>query len=67
MWRGAEKKARIKWEEMTKHLHEGETRVKDPITILDAAKINVFKKLITRERQPWMRWIERELIRIANK
>jgi len=54
MWRGAEKKARIKWEEMTKHLHEGETRVKDPITILDAAKINVFKKLITRERQPWM-------------
>ena len=26
----------------------------------------MLQKLITRDRQPWMRWIERKLIRVAN-
>ena len=67
MWGGKNKKARVRWEIMTKHLHKGGTVIQDPITILDAAKINMLKKLITRDRQPWMRWIERKLIKIADR
>ena len=26
----------------------------------------MLQKLITRDRQPWMRWIERKLIRVAD-
>ena len=37
-----------------------------PSITLDAAKIKILQKLITRKRQPWMRWIERRLISIAD-
>ena len=41
MWGGENKKARVRWEIMTKHLNEEGTGIKYPITILDAAKINM--------------------------
>lgn len=40
--------------------------VKDPIITLDAAKIKMLQKLISRDRKLWMRWIKRKLIRVAN-
>ena len=39
----------------------------DPIMNLDAAKINIFKRLLTRNRQPWMRWGEHKLIKVAQR
>ena len=50
---------------MIKSPEEGETGIRDPIIALDVTKINMLKKLITRDRQPWMRWIERKLTRIT--
>ena len=41
MWGGENKKARVRWQIMTKHPNEGGTGIKDPIAILDAAKINM--------------------------
>ena len=41
MWGGENKKACVRWEIMTKHPNEGGTGIRDPITILDAAKINM--------------------------
>ena len=46
---------------------QNRTGIKYPITILYAIKINMLKKLITRDRQPWMRWIESKLIKIADR
>ena len=51
---GPKKKARVKWEVTTKHPDEGSTGVKDPIITIDAIKINMLKKLISRDRQQWM-------------
>ena len=64
---GSNKKARVKWEIMIKTPAEGGTGITDPIMTIDATKINMLKKLVSRERQPWMRWIERKLIKVANK
>ena len=41
MWGGDNKKARVRWEIMTKHPNEGGTGIKDPIAIPDAAKIDM--------------------------
>ena len=39
--------------------------IKDPVLTLDAAKINIFERLISKDRQPWMQVIERKLKRLA--
>ena len=67
MWGGENKKSRVRWEIMTIHPNEEGTGIKDPIAILYAAKINMLKKLITRDRQPWMRWTERKVIKIEDR
>ena len=41
MWGGENKNTRVRWEILTKHPNEGGTGIKYPITILDAAKINM--------------------------
>ena len=66
MWGDANKKARVRWKILTKSIPEGGTGLKDHIIILDASKIKMLQKSITRDRQPWMRWIERKLIRVAD-
>ena len=38
---GENKKARVRWEIMTKHPNKRGTGVNDPIAILDAVKINM--------------------------
>ena len=60
------KKPWVKWEVMPKHPEEGRTGINYPTNTLDAAKINMLKKLITSAIQPWMGWIERKLIRAVN-
>ena len=62
-----ERRARMRWEILIKHQSEGGTGLNDPVMTLDTSKIKILQKLISRERQPWMRWIERKLIRIANQ
>ena len=67
IWGGTKKRARVRWKILIKHQSEGGTGLKDPVMTLDTSKIKILQKLISRERQPWMRWIERKLIRIANQ
>ena len=48
-----------------KNPEDGGMGIRDPVITLDAAKIMMLKKLITRSRQPWMRWIEHRLTKVA--
>ena len=41
--------------------------LRDPLCALDAAKIRMFVDLMTKDRQPWMKWIERKLNRVAER
>ena len=52
---------------MIKQPKEGGTGLRDPVMAIDARRINILKKMITRDRQPWMRWIERKLKRVATR
>ena len=45
----------------------GDQKASFALIVSYAAKINMLKKLITRDRQPWMWWIERKLIKIADR
>ena len=67
VWGGEQKKARVRWEIMIKQPKEGGTGLRDPVMAIDARRINILKKMITRDRQPWMRWIERKLKRVATR
>ena len=67
VWGGPNKRARFKWEIIVKNQEEGGTCIKDSVQTLDAAKIIILPKLITRSRQPWTRWIEQKLVNIAIK
>ena len=67
MWGGPDKRPRLKWGILLLPEKEGGTGLKDPILTLDAAKITILKRLITRNRQPWMRWVERKLHRVAQR
>ena len=63
----ANRKARVLWEIMIKHPKEGGTGVRDPTSALDATRVGLLEKIITRDRQPWMRYCERKLTRIARE
>ena len=67
IWGGENRKARVIWEIMLKHPKEGGTGVRDPTSALDATRVGILKKIITRDRQPWMRWCERKLTRVAKR
>ena len=67
IWRGEQKKANVIWEVMLKHPKEGGTGIRDPIAALDARRVGILKKIITRNRQPWMKWIERKLMKVGVK
>ena len=66
-WRGKEKQPRVRWEVMIQKPEEGGIGIKDPISTLDAEKVGMLVRLMTRDRQPWMRWVERKLKRVAER
>jgi hypothetical protein len=66
MWKGAGK-GMVRWEILSMKEEEGGVRLRDPLCALDAAKIRMFVDLMTKDRQPWMKWIERKLNRVAEK
>jgi hypothetical protein len=41
--------------------------LREPVCALDAAKIRMLVALMTKDRQPWMKWIERKLHRVAGR
>ena len=45
---------------MIKSAREGETEIQDQIIAFDAAKLNMLKRLIIRDRQSQMRWLEQK-------
>ena len=67
IWGGENKKARVIWEIMLKSPTEGGTGIRDPVMAIEARRISLLKKLISKDRQPWMKWVERKLNRIAQK
>ena len=67
VWKGKGKRARVKWQVMVREPKKGGIGIKDPICELDASKIRMLIRLLTRNRQPWMKWIERKLIRVAKR
>ena len=67
IWGGSNKKASVRWKIMTEKSEEGGTGIRDTILTLDAAKVTMLQKLMSRKRQPWMIWIEHKLIGVANK
>ena len=67
MWKGGEKKARVKWAVLVLAEEEGGIGLKDPICALDAAKMRMFITLATKDRQPWMRWVERKLKKVGER
>lgn len=52
---------------MLKHPKEGGTGIRDPIIAIESRMISILKKIITRDRQLWMRYIERKMTKIAKK
>ena len=67
IWEGKDKRPRVRWEIMIKKPEEGGAGIKDPIAMIDATRVNLLVKLMSRNRQPWMRWIERKLNRVARE
>ena len=64
---GGNKKARVIWEIMLKSPTDGGTGIRDPVIAIEARRISLLKKLISQDRQPWMKWAERKLTRIAQR
>ena len=65
VWKGARRGMR--WEVLLKREEEGGAGLREPICALDAAKIRMFAALMTKDRQPWMKWMERKLDRVARR
>jgi hypothetical protein len=65
IWKG--KKAKVRWEVLVKKTEEGGVGLRDPMCVIDAGKIRTLINLITKDRQPWMRWVERKLKRVARR
>jgi hypothetical protein len=66
IWKGA-RKGMVRWEVLLLGEEEGGVGLREPICALDAAKIRMFVGLMTKDRQPWMKWVERKLDRIARR
>jgi hypothetical protein len=45
----------------------GGVGLQEPICMMDAAKIRILVTLMTKDRQPWMKWIERKMARVAQR
>ena len=41
--------------------------LREPICALDAAKIRMLVGLMTKDRQPWMKWVQGKLRRVAKR
>ena len=41
--------------------------MREPLCSLDADKMRMLIALMTNDRQPWMKWIERKLRRVAER
>ena len=46
---------------------DGGEGLREPLCALDADKIRMLVSLMTKDRQPWMKWIERKLKRVARR
>ncbi len=58
-------RGRVRLEVVVKGGGEGGGGLRGPICALDAAKLLI--ALMTKDRQPWMKWVERKLDRVAER
>ena len=65
IWKG--KKAKVRWGVLVEKTEEGGVGLRDPMCVIDAGKIRTLINLITKDRQPWMRWVRRKLKRVTRK
>jgi len=66
MWNEASR-GMVRWEVLLLKEEEGGVGLREPICALDAAKIRMLVSLMIKDRQPWMKWIERKLNKVAKK
>ena len=66
-WGGAKKKAGAALEIMSEYLKEGGLGIRDPVNATDKRKITVIKKIISKDRKPWMWHAERNLTMIVTE
>ena len=52
---------RVNWQIMTRPKKEGGMKMVDPECMIDACKMKIIKKMMTKDRQPWMKWVERKM------
>ena len=64
---GESNRSKIKLEITTLHPTEGGTGLRDPLVVLHTAKIMLLRKIIKNTRQPWMKWTEKNLGKIAKQ
>ena len=67
MWKGEERRGAVRWEMLVKPEGEGGVGMREPLCSLDADKMRMLIALMTNDRQPWMKWIERKLRREAER
>ena len=67
IWKGEERRGKVRWEVLMMKQEEGGVGLRDPLCAMDADKIRMFVSMMTKNRQPWMKWIERKLRRVARK
>ena len=66
MWKGKER-GMVRWEVLMMKQEEGGVGLREPLSALDAAKMRMLGNLMTKDRQPWMKWVERKLRRVAER
>jgi hypothetical protein len=66
IWKDA-KRGMVRWEILMMGEEEGGVGLREPVCALDAAKIRMLVALMSKDRQPWMKWIERKLHRVAGR
>ena len=66
IWKGSER-GKVRWEVLLMREEEGGVGLRDPVCALDAAKIRMLVGLLVKDRQPWMKWVERKLHRVARR
>ena len=66
IWKGAER-GKVRWEILVMGEEEGGVGLREPVCALDAAKIRMLVALMVKDRQPWMKWVERKLVRVEGR
>ena len=61
------KKREPKWETMIRSASRGGVGLRDPDTMIDAAKVRIVRNMHLRSEQPWVKWMRRKEERVRER